>query len=109
MNDLSNSELEQISTRLYCIITKVKEALERQHKIIAAFPPSLPKDSHDFQMAWCMSHTTCSKVCADTWWRVVACSILHPLDPLDLNNIVDFLKSIDHQGMSIDCKGDMIA
>lgn len=109
LNDLSNSELDQISARLYCIIAKAKEAMERQRKIIAAFPPSLPKDSHDFQTAWCASHTTCSKVWADTWWRVVARSILHPLDPLDLNTIVDFLKSIDHRGMSIDCKGDMIA
>ena len=44
LNDLSNSELEQISAHLYCIITKAKEALERQCKIIAAFPPSLPKE-----------------------------------------------------------------
>jgi len=108
LNNLSNDEIDQINTCLYCIITKAKEAMERQHKIIAASPPSLAKDSHDFPTAWCTSHSTCSKVWADTWWRVVARSILHPLAPLDLNNIVDFLENVDHRGMSIDCKADMI-
>ena len=108
LNDLSNNDLDQINMRLYSIIAKAKEAMERQRKIITAVPPSLPKDSHDFQTAWCTSHATCGKVWAETWWRVVARSILHPLDPLDLNKIIDFLKSTDHRGMSIDCKEDIL-
>jgi len=108
LNGLTNDDLNHINLRVYSIIAKAKEASERQRKIIAAFPPGLPKDSPDFQIAWCPSHVTCSKVWADTWWRVVARSILHPLDPLDLNKVVDFLKTIDHRGMSIGCKEDML-
>ncbi len=108
LNNLSNDDLNHINVRIYCIIAKAKEAMERQRKIIAAYPPSLPKDSHDFQTAWCASHVTCGKVWTDTWWRVVARSILHPLDPLDLNKVVDFLKTVDHRGMSTNCKEDML-
>ena len=35
-------------------------------------------------------------------------SILHPLTPLEVNTIVDFLKSIEHKGMSSPCKEDML-
>ena len=108
LSSLSNGDLDHINIRLYSIIAKAKEAIERQHKLIAACPPSLPKDSQDFQTAWCVSHATCAKVWADTWWKVVACSILHPLMPLDVNTIVDFLKTIEHKGMLSPCKEDML-
>ncbi len=62
LNNLSNDDLNHINVRIYCIIAKAKEAMERQRKIIAAYPPSLPKDSHDFQTAWCASHVACGKV-----------------------------------------------
>ncbi|KAF8804884.1 hypothetical protein BYT27DRAFT_7213576 [Phlegmacium glaucopus] len=62
LNSLFNDDLNHINLRVYSIIARAKEAMERQRKIIAAFPPSLPKDSHDFQTAWCPSHATCAKV-----------------------------------------------
>lgn len=108
LSSLSNGDLDFINIRLYSIIAKAKEAIEKQCKLIAACPPSLPKDTQDFQTAWCVSHATCAKVWADTWWKVVARSILHPLRPLEFNTIVDFLKSIEHQGMSAPCKEDML-
>ena len=108
LSSLSNDNLDHINIRLYSIIAKAKEAIEKHRKLIAACPPSLPKDDQDFQTAWCVSHATCAKVWADTWWKVVVRSILHPLTPLDVNTIVDFLKSIEHKGMSPNCKEDML-
>lgn len=108
LGSLSNGDLEHVNIRLYSIIAKAKEAIEKQRKLIAACPPSLPKDSQDFQTAWCASHATCAKVWADTWWKEVARSILHPLRPLDVNAIVDFLKSLEHKGMATPCKEDML-
>jgi hypothetical protein len=108
LSSLSNGDLDHINIRLYSIIAKAKEAIEKQRKLIAACPPSLPKDTDDFQTAWCVSHATCAKVWADTWWKVVARSILHPLMPLDVNTIVDFLKNTEHRGMSSPCKEDML-
>lgn len=71
LGNLSNVDLDHINIRLYSIIAKAKEALENQRKLIAACPPSLPKDSPGFQTVWCTSHATCAKVWADTWWKVV--------------------------------------
>jgi hypothetical protein len=108
LNSLSNGDLDHMNIRLYSIIAKAKEAIEKQRKLIAACPPSLPKDSQDFQTAWCASHAICAKVWADMWWKVVARSILHPLKPLEIHTIVEFLRSIEHRGMSLPCKEDML-
>ena len=86
LSSLSNDNLDHINIHLYSIIAKAKEAIEKQHKLIAACPPFLPKDTDDYQTAWCVSHATCAKVWADTWWKVEAQSILHPLMPLDLTS-----------------------
>jgi hypothetical protein len=108
LSSLSNGDLDHINIRLYSIFAKAKEVIEMQRKLIAACPPSLPKDTQDFPTAWCASHGTCAKVWADTWWKVVVRTLLHPLNPLEVNTIVDFLKSIEHHGMSASCKEDML-
>ena len=49
LSSLSNGDLDHINICLYSIIAKAKEVIEKQRKLIAACPPSLPKDSVDFQ------------------------------------------------------------
>jgi hypothetical protein len=103
-------DANHLGFRVYTIIVKAKEMLEKERKLIAAYPPPLHSDTlHEAERSWlCKNHTLCRRAWKEVWWSVVAKDILHPTKPLPLRDGITLLLATPFPGMLDECKGDQI-
>ncbi|KAG2741627.1 hypothetical protein P692DRAFT_20643122, partial [Suillus brevipes Sb2] len=78
----TDTEVAQMSFKVYTIIIWTKEVIEQEYWAIAAYPPSLlvtPSFSDSPR-----SHSWCKKAWSGFWWKKVVYVILHPMNSLPL-------------------------
>ncbi|KAG2132168.1 hypothetical protein BD769DRAFT_1386457 [Suillus cothurnatus] len=93
--------------KVYTIIARAKEVMERERRALAAYPPSLLV-SPSFS---CSSHlhSQCKEAWSGFWWKKVARAILHPMNPLPLTQILQLvIEAPLPNGMNIACKQAMV-
>jgi hypothetical protein len=95
---------------VYTLIVKVREMLEKERKLIAAYPPPLHSNtSQEAGRSWlCNNHASCRRAWKEVWWSVIAKDIPHPIKPLPLRDGITLLLATPFPGMADDCKGDQI-
>jgi hypothetical protein len=103
----TDEHLEQMGFRIYSILTKAKEALESERKLLAAVPPKISEKDNENQ-SWCESHNQCVKIWDEVWFKVVARALLHPKTPLQFSGGIELLQRTPHTGMKPACKKAMI-
>ena len=88
--------------RVYVILAKAKEAMERERKLTSAYPPPMTE-------SWeCEKHDKCRTVWKEIWWKKVARQLLHPTKPLLFHETVGYISGIEHSGMTPSCKTMML-
>jgi hypothetical protein len=103
--EITAGDAGQLGPKVLLVIAKAREALEKERKLISAYPPKLPSS---WPSCWCASHSVCEKIWVEVWWKTVARSLLHPRDPHPLSEIVSLLERTPHPGMNSECKQDLI-
>ena len=102
--NLGDADQQRLGQKVYSILAKARERLERERKLVAAMPPPM-----SIAESWeCHSHDQCRTVWKDVWWRVIAREILHPTKPLAFSEAPDFIARTDFRGMTPSCKQDMV-
>jgi hypothetical protein len=104
MADLSDVDQQQLGPRVYSVLAKAREKLERERKLVAAMPPPM-KVAESWE---CRSHEQCKAVWKEVWWRVIAKEILHPTRPLPFSEAPDLIARTEFKGMTLSCKQDII-
>lgn len=104
---LSDEQLEQVSLKVYSVITKARAAVEHERRLVAAVPPPMR-----FEVVWeCRVHDTlCSNVWKGFWMKKVAKRLLHPSQPLAFDEIGEFVSKNDNDltKMTPRCKDAMV-
>ncbi|KAG1741684.1 hypothetical protein EDB19DRAFT_1907907 [Suillus lakei] len=87
----TDTEAAQMGFKVYTIIARAKEVIERERWALAAYPPSLLE-------AW-----------SGFWWKKVARAILHPTNPLPLTQTLQLIIEAPlPDGMNVACRQAMI-
>ncbi|KIM50386.1 hypothetical protein SCLCIDRAFT_67338, partial [Scleroderma citrinum Foug A] len=75
--------------RVYSIIARAHEVMEKEQCTMAAVPPglSLPPSLACNPL----QHAHCKDVWACFWWQKAACQLLHPYNPLPLSSLVGYI------------------
>jgi hypothetical protein len=103
----TDTEAAQMGFKVYTIIARAKEVMERERRALAAYPPSLlvsPSFSCSSRL-----HSQCKEAWSGFWWKKVARAILHPMNPLPLTQILQLvIEAPLPNGMNIACKQAMV-
>lgn len=103
----TDTEAAQMGFKVYTIIARAKEVIERERRALAAYPPSLliaPSFSCSIR-----SHSRCKEAWSGFWWKKVARAILHPMNPLPLTQVLQLIVEAPlPEGMNITCRQAMV-
>ena len=98
---LTPEECNQISFHVYRIITKARGIVERERWSLALIRPQL-------RLSTCPNHGGCEKAWKTFWEAKMQLRLLHPADPLPLDEIADHvqkhLNSLELAQMTSHCK-----
>jgi len=111
LGTINEKDLSHLDLRIYSIIAKAREVLERERKTIAAVPPGLSLDPDPDCPP--NQHRYCRDTWARFWWQKVARQLLHPTNPLPFNTLIAYIAEQPHpEGLRTACKeqyiGDII-
>jgi hypothetical protein len=107
LRSLTDVDATRLGLKVYSIIARAKEMLEAERRLIAAFPPPLSDDTA-FRSWTCADHGTCRRVWRNVWWSSIARTILHPNNPLPLEDGITCILTTPFSGMTDECKGDKV-
>ncbi|KAG1751725.1 hypothetical protein EDB19DRAFT_1824639 [Suillus lakei] len=103
----TDTEAAQMGFKVYTIIARAKEVIEREHQALAAYPPSLLV-SPSFSCAAHL-HRQCKEAWSGFWWKKVAHAILHTTNPLPLTQTLQLIIEASlPDGMNVACRQAMI-
>ena len=106
LSSISEDEANNLGVKVYSIIAKAREMLEREWKLTAAYPPPIT-----FDPSWeCETHQTmCILIWRDFWWKKVAKQLLHPVKPLAFRDVFEFVeKELKGPGLRASCRTSII-
>lgn len=106
LSTISEDEANNLGVKVYSIIAKAREMLERERKLTAAYPPPIT-----FDPSWeCETHqTVCISIWRDFWWKKVAKQLLHPVKPLAFRDVSEFVeKELKGPGLRASCRTSII-
>jgi hypothetical protein len=102
--DLIEDDEYRLGYKVYRIIAKTKEYIDKQRKSTAQVAPPLTfLESYE-----CMDHKTCRDVWKDGWWKKVSKRLVHPTQPISLREVADYVSGLDFTGMTAVCKAEMV-
>ncbi|KAJ8580264.1 hypothetical protein M405DRAFT_71097 [Rhizopogon salebrosus TDB-379] len=107
LTGITDMEATQMGFKVYTIIARAKEVMERERRTLAAYPPSL----HILPSSTCSIrlHNRCKEAWSAFWWKRVARAILHPTSPLSLTLALQLvIEAPLPDGMNVACKQAMI-
>jgi hypothetical protein len=109
LRDFTEYEIEQLGSKVYHIITKAKEAIEKEARLVAAFPPPFVATASP-PTSECPNHQQCISIWKKVWWNVIARSILHPFRPTSISarSMNDLILATEFPGMMPNCKSTVI-
>ncbi|KAG1798267.1 uncharacterized protein HD556DRAFT_1440607 [Suillus plorans] len=105
LTNTTDTEATQMEFKVYTIIARAKEVMERECRALAAYPPSLLV-SPSFSCS-ARSHSQCKEAWSGFWWKKVARAILHPTNPLPLAQTL-ILEAPLPNGMNAACRQAMV-
>lgn len=101
---VSDEEVDQMGLRVFHILTKGREWLHREKRLVAITPwPMAIKPSRE-----CEDHSTCRVHWKKAWKDSVAAALLHPDHPIRLDNLPTFVEKTEIPGVSINCKAEVV-
>ncbi|KAG1893888.1 uncharacterized protein F5891DRAFT_1195803 [Suillus fuscotomentosus] len=107
LTNTTDNEATQMGFKVYTIIARAKEVMERERRALAAYPPSLLV-SASFSCS-ARSHSQCKEAWSGFWWKKVARAILHPKNPLPLTQTLQLiLEAPLPNGMNAACRQAMV-
>lgn len=107
LSSFTLTEIEEIGIVAYSSITRGKELIERERKLLAAYPPIRTDAVHDpgnvvEKRAGCYIRD-CNEVWKELWWWHVARRLLHPVDPIPICGIPAFISTLSYPGLRPYC------
>jgi len=107
LSQISDSDIHQLGLQVYAIIAKAHEVMEQERRTLAAVPPGLSLPPSPSCTA--AQHVQCKDAWARFWWQKVARQLLHPVTPLSLSAVVEYVASQPHTvGLNEQCKEEII-
>lgn len=104
LRKLSVADVNQIGFTMYIILAKACKMINHCHKLLAAVPPEMTF----FKSYLCQDHNRCKAHWRELWWKKLARKLLHPTEPLPLDEAISFLDGTNLDGIIAVCKEDMM-
>ena len=103
LSAITEDDALSLGVRVYSIIAKAHEVMEKEQCTMAAVPPglSLPPSLACNPL----QHAHCKDVWAHFWWQKAARQLLHPYNPLPLSSLVGYIADQGNpSGLNLECK-----
>ncbi|KAI0697420.1 hypothetical protein C8T65DRAFT_743210 [Cerioporus squamosus] len=105
VSHLKRDDLASIGYPVYALITKVKEAIDRERRVLAHLPPEL--NTHD---PTCANNARCAMIWRETWWMKIGRRLLDPDPKVELTFAAgpDAVRNVEWTGMTAGCREKMV-
>ena len=104
---ISEDDTHRLGLRVYSIIAKAHEVMDTERRTLAAVPPGLSLGPSTSCNA--TQHSQCRDAWAKFWWQKVARQLLHPVSPLALSGVVEYVATQAHPiSLNMECKEEII-
>ncbi|KAI9065085.1 hypothetical protein FKP32DRAFT_1756887 [Trametes sanguinea] len=106
LGELRGDDFVHLSYPVYILITKLKEAVEHERRVVAYLAPECKTHGPS-----CSNPERCSLIWRETWWLKIGRRLLHPDadQSMPLEKGPGAVESLEWAGMSPACRENMVA